>query len=106
MAATASATTVDTIATSADFEALAPEWDGLVRATPRPSPFQLHGWLSEWWRHYGDGAALAVHVVRRDGRLIGALPLVVRRRMGLREAVFAGGRQSVLGDALLAPDAG
>jgi len=97
---------IETISTSEDFEALAPEWDGLVGAMPRPSPFLLHGWLAEWWRHYGEGTEMQVFVARRDGRLAGALPLVVRGRTGLRVATFMGGRQSVLPDVLLAPGAG
>jgi CelD/BcsL family acetyltransferase involved in cellulose biosynthesis len=96
---------IETISTIDEFEALEPEWDALVRAMPRPSPFLLHGWLAEWWRHYGDGAQLRVAVARRDGRLAGALPLAVRRRAGLRVATFMGGRQSVLPDILLAADA-
>ncbi len=55
------------------------EWDALVRLMPRPSPWLLHGWLAEWWKHYGEGADLRVHVAFRDGRLVGALPLFVRR---------------------------
>jgi CelD/BcsL family acetyltransferase involved in cellulose biosynthesis len=76
--------TVETISTLDGLETLAPEWDALVRATPRPSPFMLHAWVTEWWRHHGDGVELAVHVARRDGRLLAALPLVVRKRAGLR----------------------
>jgi CelD/BcsL family acetyltransferase involved in cellulose biosynthesis len=94
---------IETVSTADGFDALAPEWDDLVRAMPRPSPFLLHGWLGEWWRHYGAGAELAVHVARRRGRLVGALPLVVRRRAGLRVASFMGDRQAVLPDVLLAP---
>jgi CelD/BcsL family acetyltransferase involved in cellulose biosynthesis len=94
------------VTTIGDFEALAPEWDDLVRAMPRPSPFLLHGWLAEWWRCYGDGAEPVVHIARRDGRLAAALPLVVRRRAGLRVASFVGDRQAVLGDLLVAPGAG
>jgi CelD/BcsL family acetyltransferase involved in cellulose biosynthesis len=101
----APAVAVDTVTELSDFEALAGEWDGLVRAMPRPSPFLLHAWLSEWWRHHGRGE-MAVHVVRCDGRLVGAAPLVVRRRAGLRVASFMGGRQSVLVDLLVAPGAG
>jgi CelD/BcsL family acetyltransferase involved in cellulose biosynthesis len=101
----ASATSTETVSTGDGFEALAGEWDDLVRAMPRPSPFLMHGWLAEWWRHYGAGMELAVHVARRDGRLVGALPLVVRRRAGLRVASFMGGRVSVLPDLLLAPGA-
>jgi CelD/BcsL family acetyltransferase involved in cellulose biosynthesis len=98
-------TTVESIASVAEFEPLADEWDDLVRAMPRPSPFLLHGWLAEWWRHYGDTAELTVSEVRRDGRLVGALPLAVRRRAGLRVAGFPGGGCAVLSDLMLAPDA-
>jgi CelD/BcsL family acetyltransferase involved in cellulose biosynthesis len=82
---------------------LGPEWDRLVRAMPRPSPFLLHGWLTEWWREYGKGAELAVGLARRDGELVGALPLMVRRRAGVRILEFVGGRHAVLADVLLAP---
>ena len=65
----------ETVSAAGAFERLRQEWDDLVRAMERPSPFLVHAWLSEWWRHYGDGWTLAVHVVRQDGRLVGALPL-------------------------------
>jgi CelD/BcsL family acetyltransferase involved in cellulose biosynthesis len=99
------AASIERISTGEAFEALAGEWDDLVRAMPRPSPFMLHGWLAEWWRHYGQGAELAVVVARDDGRLVGALPLVVRRRAGLRVASFMGDRLAVLPDLLLSEDA-
>ena len=93
---------LDTIRDDAAFAPLEEEWDTLVRAMPRPSPFLLHAWLRAWWRHYGEGAQLSVHVARRDGRLVGALPLVVRRARGLRVAEFVGGGTSALADVLLA----
>jgi CelD/BcsL family acetyltransferase involved in cellulose biosynthesis len=96
---------VATVTSGAEFEALAGEWDDLVRAMPRPSPFMLHGWLAEWWRHYGRGTQLAVLVARDGDRLAGALPLVARRRAGLQVATLMGGRQSVLGDLLVASGA-
>jgi CelD/BcsL family acetyltransferase involved in cellulose biosynthesis len=85
-----------------DFDALRPQWDELVRAMPRPSPFLLHDWLSTWWRHYGGAAELSVHIAHRGDRLVGALPLLVTRRLGLRTARFVGGRQAALADLLLA----
>ena len=94
---------LDTITRADEFEELAPEWDTLVRAMPRPSPFLLHSWLTTWLRHFGEGAELAVQIARRDGRLVGALPLLVRPHLGLRTARFLGGRQSALADLLLAP---
>ena len=102
-AAVSTALEFDTITRADEFEELAPEWDTLVRAMPRPSPFLLHAWLTAWWRHFGEGAELAVPVARRDGRLVAALPLLVRRHLGLRTARFLGGRQSALADLLLSP---
>jgi CelD/BcsL family acetyltransferase involved in cellulose biosynthesis len=93
--------TVGTISSATSFAGLADEWDGLVRSRPRPSPFLLHAWLVEKWRHYGDGGQLAVHVAYRDGRLVGALPLCLRSRYGLRVLSFLGG-DTALADLLVA----
>ena len=94
--------TFETVSSEESFAALAGEWDGLVRAMPRPSPALLHGWLREWWRHYGDGAELAIQVARSDGALVGALPLCIKRKFGLRVLTFVGGDQTSLADVLLA----
>jgi CelD/BcsL family acetyltransferase involved in cellulose biosynthesis len=96
--------TLGTIASEEAFRPLGVEWDALVRAMPRPSPFLLHGWLRAWWRHYGDGCGLAVQAAFRDGRLVAALPLITFRRHGLEVATFMGGRHSALADLLLAED--
>ena len=92
------------VTTAPAFDDLRGDWDELVRSMRRPSPFLLHGWLSEWWRHYGQDAALAVHVASRNGKLVGAAPLLVRSRLGVQVTSFLGGDQSALGDVLLAPD--
>jgi CelD/BcsL family acetyltransferase involved in cellulose biosynthesis len=81
------------------------EWDELVRALPRPSPFLLHAWLDAWWRHYGQGAGLAIPTVRADGALVAAAPLFVRRHLGVSVTGFIGGEHSALADLLLAPGA-
>jgi CelD/BcsL family acetyltransferase involved in cellulose biosynthesis len=90
-----------TVTTESGFSELAREWDCLVRSTPRPSPFLLHAWLTEWWRHYGEGGELAVHVAHRGGRLAGALPLCLRTVRGLRVLSFLGGDPG-LADLMLA----
>jgi CelD/BcsL family acetyltransferase involved in cellulose biosynthesis len=95
--------TTEVLSAQADLEALGAEWDELVRSMPRPSPFLLRGWLLEWWRHYGDGGRLTVHVARRSGRLVAALPLCRRRRYGLAVTEFVGGSRTPLADLLLAP---
>ena len=98
--------TYSTVETFEDLEALAGEWDELVVAMPRPSPFLLHGWLVEWWRAYGVTGKLAVAVARRDGRLVGALPMHIRRVGAARVAQFLGAHESALADALVAPGEG
>jgi CelD/BcsL family acetyltransferase involved in cellulose biosynthesis len=95
--------TTEVLSSEADLEALGEDWDDLVRSMPRPSPYLLRDWLVEWWRHYGDGGRLTVHVARRDGRLVGALPLCRRRRYGLAVTEFVGGSRTPIADLLLAP---
>jgi CelD/BcsL family acetyltransferase involved in cellulose biosynthesis len=94
---------LETVSTADAFARLAPDWDPLVRAMTRPSPMLLHGWLWEWWGHYGDEDGLKIHVAYRDGRLVGALPLCVRKQSGLRVLTFLGGAHSALADVLVAP---
>jgi CelD/BcsL family acetyltransferase involved in cellulose biosynthesis len=93
---------VETVSSESDFARLGASWDELVYAMPRPSPFLLHTWLLEWWRQYGGEADLAVHVAFRGSRLVGALPLCVRRRLGLRVTEFVGGSWATLADLLVA----
>jgi CelD/BcsL family acetyltransferase involved in cellulose biosynthesis len=97
-----SALRFETISDEAAFSALAGTWDDFVRVMPRPSPLLLHGWLQEWWRHYGGSGELAVQAAFRDGKLVAALPLCVQRRRGLKVLTFLGGDQSPLADLLLA----
>jgi CelD/BcsL family acetyltransferase involved in cellulose biosynthesis len=95
---------IETVTSEPDFARLASTWDELVGAMPRPSPFLLHAWLLEWWRHYGGEADLAVHVAYRGSRLVGALPFSNRRRLGLRVSEFLGGTWATLADLLVAPE--
>lgn len=80
-----------------EFDALAGEWDALVEAAARPSPFMLHGWLRSIWPLCESPCVV---VARQEGRLTGALPLDIRRRGGLRVAELMGGMDAHLGDAL------
>jgi CelD/BcsL family acetyltransferase involved in cellulose biosynthesis len=92
----------ETISRPRDFARLAGSWDELVRSMRRPSPFLLHDWLLEWWRHYGAKRTLAVHVAKRGDQLVGALPMCRTRRFGLRVTQFLGGTGAPLADLLLA----
>ena len=80
----------ETLSSIEELGSLEAEWDELVRAMPKPTPFLLHGWILAWLRHYAQDAEPAIHIARRNGQLVAALPLVVRRRFGLRIASFVG----------------
>jgi CelD/BcsL family acetyltransferase involved in cellulose biosynthesis len=92
----------ETVSGEDGLESLRDAWDPLVRCMSRPCPFLLFGWLSEWWRHYGAGARLDVHVARRGTRLVGALPLVAKPFGGMVVARFPGAELSPLVDLLVA----
>lgn len=95
---------VHTVSDERKFAALAGEWDGLVAAMSRPSPFLTHAWLLEWWRHWGPGRTLQVHVAREGQRLVGALPLAASGRFGARIAGYLGGTSAAFADVLVAGD--
>jgi CelD/BcsL family acetyltransferase involved in cellulose biosynthesis len=97
----AAALRVEEISTADGFARLAEPWDELVSSMPRPSPFLLHGWLEEWWRHTGDGVRPIVHAAFDEDRLIGGLPLCLVDRRGLQVLSFQGGSQSALADVVL-----
>jgi len=97
---------IEQISVEAELAALAPAWDELVRAMPRPSPFLLNAWLVEWWRHFGAGGQLAVWTAFRGDRLVAGLPLFVQQRLGLRMLEFVGGTKAALADVMLRPEEG
>ncbi len=82
--------TVETIVERDAFANLAPAWDELVLATPRPSPYLLHAWLLERWPEDGVAAPVIV-VVRRGEDLVAAAPLTIERRYGIRTARLLAG---------------
>jgi CelD/BcsL family acetyltransferase involved in cellulose biosynthesis len=97
---------LETVDSEEAFALLGDQWNDLVYTSTRPSPFMLHCWLLEWWRHYGEACRLAVETAYRGQTLVAALPLVTFARGGLRVATFIGARQSCLGDVLLADGEG
>lgn len=62
------------------FAALGPEWDALYARCRTATPFQTHAWLHSWWLSYGRRGRLRAVLVRRDGELVAAAPLVLVHR--------------------------
>ncbi|MEU8530501.1 GNAT family N-acetyltransferase [Streptomyces sp. NPDC048629] len=73
-------TTTEVCRDGAEFGRLAAEWSALYARCATATPFQSHAWLHSWWTSYGASGALRVFLVRdREGRLVGAAPLMLRR---------------------------
>lgn len=91
------------VSTREGFERLEVEWNALFeRAGRGEQMFQTFNWLWHWTTHFlTEGASnLAIVTVRRSGRLVVILPLVVERVMGLRQIAFMGAPVSQYGDVL------
>jgi CelD/BcsL family acetyltransferase involved in cellulose biosynthesis len=60
---------------------LRPEWERLWQRDPNATPFQSASWQMAWWRHFGTAEPLLV-IARRNGDLVGLLPLYLLREPG------------------------
>jgi CelD/BcsL family acetyltransferase involved in cellulose biosynthesis len=79
-------------------------WDDLAGRCAAATPFQSHAWLQGWWRTYGVPGRLRLILVRRDGRLVAAAPLMLRRRAGVPVLTPLGGAFSDFADVLADDD--
>ncbi|WP_394432707.1 GNAT family N-acetyltransferase [Streptomyces sp. SGAir0957] len=75
---TAPAPVVTVCTDTAEFGRLREEWTRLHRACATATPFQSHAWLHSWWLSYGRPGRLRVVLVRQEGRLVAAAPLMLR----------------------------
>ncbi|HYD98054.1 MAG TPA: GNAT family N-acetyltransferase [Alphaproteobacteria bacterium] len=89
---------------AAALAALRPHWEALAERCGA-GPFQLPVWVESWWRHIGEagGFRLAVAAAWRDGRLVGLLPLAIRRRRWGRQLEWAATDVLDYPDALIDP---
>jgi CelD/BcsL family acetyltransferase involved in cellulose biosynthesis len=62
---------------------LAPEWDDLYDRCSTATAFLSSAWLFSWWLSYGRPGRLVIVLVRRDGQLVAAAPLMRDRRFGI-----------------------
>ena len=52
---------------------LQPEWDRFAEENDGDL-FSTFDWCRIWWRHYGDGRSLEIHLFKEAGRLVGVFP--------------------------------
>lgn len=104
-ATVARALSVEVCSDERAFAELAGEWDRLHRACPSATAFQSHAWLHSWWVSYGTPGRLRLVLVRRQGELVAAAPLM-RVHRPLPAVVPLGGTITDFCDVLLDESAG
>ncbi len=60
-----------------DFLKIKDEWNYLLKKTDTDVPYLTHEWLTAWWECFGDQNRLAVLLVRNEGELCAAAPLML-----------------------------
>ena len=82
---------ITTISSEEDLIDLEPEWQQLLAVSDGSTPFQTWEWIWSWWKHHGQGRMYLL-VARREGALVGLLPLFISRFRGLplRQIRFMG----------------
>lgn len=61
------------------FLSIRDEWNSLLERSGQSSVSMTHEWLSCWWEAFGGDAELWVLLLRENGRLVGAGPLMLRK---------------------------
>lgn len=56
---------------------VAPEWDRLCEEAPTPSVFLTLDWIRAWWNAFPRYSQLRVLLIKKNGYLIAAAPLVI-----------------------------
>jgi len=70
--------TVAEVRTTAEFEALAPEWRVLLSESDVDCLFLTWEWLYTWWKILAGSRRLRILAIRRGGTLIGIAPFAMR----------------------------
>ena len=81
---TAAGCQVEVITDFARFVDMRAEWVELFDGSPAAAPPLRFEWIQKWWEIYGpvygdNGRALRIITVRREGKLIGVLPMYAFR---------------------------
>ena len=95
---------VEIVSQQARFIELAPHWDELWRQC-NGEIFQSHAWIAAWLRAYRAKVRLRIAVAWQGTELVAAVPLVIRRKLGLHRLEWAAQSLSDYCDVLATPDA-
>jgi CelD/BcsL family acetyltransferase involved in cellulose biosynthesis len=74
---TATGFAIETSSNPEDFENLKTEWEQLCLRSSIDCPFVRPGWFRAWWQAFGQGHRLQLTTLRKNGQLLGVLPLML-----------------------------
>ena len=63
-----------------EFQQSEEAWGALTAAMPYPTVFCSWEWIYSWWEHFGHEREPCVLFIRRNGQLVGVLPLFSQRQ--------------------------
>ncbi len=69
----------DQIQTTDQFWRLHDEWNALLESSPSACVFLTHEWLFTWWKHFREDRRLSILTARREGELVGILPVAKKQ---------------------------
>jgi CelD/BcsL family acetyltransferase involved in cellulose biosynthesis len=90
------------------FLSLKEEWNNLLSYSENNTLFLRHEWLSSWWESYNRDGELMVLLLKRNGVLVSAAPLMVlrdkMRGLPVKKVVFIGDSAWTTGDFIIRED--
>jgi CelD/BcsL family acetyltransferase involved in cellulose biosynthesis len=95
---------IEIISQQARYTEIAPQWDALWRRCSG-DVFQSHAWISAWLVAFSGEVRPRIAVAWQDTELVAAIPLAIRRRLGLHRLEWAAQSLSDYCDALATADA-
>ncbi len=95
---------VKILRSTAELEAVVPEWLALWHSDPHRTPFQRPEWLLPWWRQFGQPGLRAV-MMYADGQPLTLLPFYIyaEPHSGERQLLLLGAGTSDYLDGVYAP---
>jgi CelD/BcsL family acetyltransferase involved in cellulose biosynthesis len=67
-----------------DFQKMSDIWNRVLEKSRSNNIFLTWEWISTWWKHFGEGRKLLVLLLKKDGRIIGIVPLMyAQKKMNL-----------------------
>ena len=75
---------IKVVSTDEDFDNLKDDWQRLINMNSELSVFQSWDWQRTWWKYYGNNQPLKIIVAYFDNKVVGILPLYIKKQRLMR----------------------